>query len=125
MKIQKCMQKRNHEWSEATKTRIAAALGMSALVSLTACTKSSVSEGAVETAPSPSISNKIVDVSPNNTISDESSQKVATEAAIYAKTGTSTDTTFSSSSALSSSSEEDPGPTAGVPYYDYEQEQQQ
>lgn len=123
MKIQKCKQKRKREWSEATKTRIAAALGMSALVSLTACTKSSVSGNAVETSPAPSIANKTVEASPNNTTSGES-QSIATSEETSAKTGTTTETALSSSSELSSSSMEDPGPTAGIPYYDYEQEKQ-
>ncbi|MBQ2559657.1 MAG: hypothetical protein II565_03555 [Fibrobacter sp.] len=122
MKIQKCKQKRKREWSEATKTRIAAALGMSALVSLTACTKSSVSGNAVETSPAPSIANKTVEVAPGNTTSGES-QSIATAVETSAKTGT-TASPLSSSSELSSSSMEDPGPTAGIPYYDYEQEKQ-
>ena len=37
MNIRKCKVEKNREWSASTQKRLAAALGVSALVSLTAC----------------------------------------------------------------------------------------
>ncbi|MBR6453240.1 MAG: hypothetical protein IKS97_01460 [Fibrobacter sp.] len=110
MKIQKSKLKQNREWSETTKARLAAALGISALVSLTSCTKAPA-PGNLETSPEPSVTSEAAGETPSNPLPAQQSEA-----------GTTTETQLSSSS-ISSSSEEDPGPTAGMPYYDYEEEQ--
>ena len=110
MKIQKSKLKQNREWSETTKARLAAALGISALVSLTSCTKAPA-PGNLETSPEPSVTSEAAGETPSNPLPAQQSEA-----------GTATETQLSSSS-ISSSSEEDPGPTAGMPYYDYEEEQ--
>ena len=110
MKIQKSKLIRNREWSETTKARLAAALGISALVSLTSCTKAPA-PGNLETSPEPSVTSEAAGETPSNPLPAQQSEA-----------GTTTETQLSSSS-FSSSSEEDPGPTAGMPYYDYEEEQ--
>ena len=111
MKIQKSKLIRNREWSEATRMRLAAALGISALVSLTSCTKAPAPGSDFETAPEPSATSEAAGETPSNPLPAQQSEA-----------GTTTETQLSSSS-ISSSSEEDPGPTAGMPYYDYEEEQ--
>jgi len=110
MKIQKSKLKQNREWSETTKARLAAALGISALVSLTSCTKAPA-PGNLETSPEPSVTSEAAGETPSNPLPAQQSEA-----------GAATETPLSSSS-ISSSSEEDPGPTAGMPYYDYEEEQ--
>jgi hypothetical protein len=109
MKIQKSKLKQNREWSETTKARLAAALGISALVSLTSCTKAPAPN--LETSPEPSVTSEAAGEPQSNPLPAQQSEAGAT-----------TETPLSSSS-ISSSSEEDPGPTAGMPYYDYEEEQ--
>ncbi len=110
MKIEKSKLIKNREWSEATRTRLAAALGISALVSLTSCTKAPA-PGNLETSPEPSVTSEAAGEAPKAPLPAQQS-----EAATTAETQL-------SSSSISSSSEEDPGPTAGMPYYDYEEEQ--
>ena len=111
MKIEKSKLIKNREWSETTRTRLAAALGISALVSLTSCTKASA-PGNLETSPEPSITSETAGEAPSTPLPAQQSEA-----------GTTAETPLSSSS-ISSSSEEDPGPTAGMPYYDYEEERQ-
>lgn len=111
MKIEKSKLIKNREWSETTKARLAAALGISALVSLTSCTKAPA-PGNLKTSPEPSVTSEAAEETPSNPLPAQQSEAGAT-----------TETPLSSSS-ISSSSEEDPGPTAGMPYYDYEEEQQ-
>jgi cytoskeletal protein RodZ len=110
MKIQKSKLKQNREWSETTKARLAAALGISALVSLTSCTKAPA-PGNLETSPEQSVTSEAAGETPSNPLPAQQSEAGATTEAPL------------SSSSISSSSEEDPGPTAGMPYYDYEEEQ--
>lgn len=110
MKIEKSKLIKNREWSETTKARLAAALGISALVSLTSCTKAPA-PGNLETSPEPPVTSETAGEAPNAPLPAQQS-----EAATTAETQL-------SSSSISSSSEEDPGPTAGMPYYDYEEEQ--
>ena len=110
MKIEKSKLIKNREWSEATRTRLAAALGISALVSLTSCIKAPAP--GLEASPEPPVTSETAGEAPNAPLPAQQSEAVAT-----------TETQLSSSS-ISSSSEEDPGPTAGMPYYDYEEEQQ-
>ncbi len=109
MKIEKSKLIKNREWSEATRTRLATALGISALVSLTSCTKAPAP--GLEASPEPSVTSEAAGETPSNPLPAQQSEA-----------GTTAETQLSSSS-ISSSSEEDPGPTAGMPYYDYEEEQ--
>ena len=113
MKIEKSKLIRNREWSEATRMRLAAALGISALVSLTSCTKAPAPGSDFETAPEPSTTSKAIEETPSETATQAKAEPTAA-----------TETQESSSSTLSSSSmEEDPGPTAGIPYYDADEMQ--
>ena len=114
MKIEKSKLIRNREWSEATRMRLAAALGISALVSLTSCTKAPAPGSDFETAPEPSATSKAIEETPSETATQAKAEPTA-----------STETQESSNSTLSSSSieEELPGPTAGIPYYDADEMQ--